>query len=1191
MSSARKVLAFARASYPCEADSNEELSFLRGDVLDIYEIGNDGWWTATLGKHAGLVPQQYLKPVQNVDALLHFIRLYYSNVKNIFAEKNINQQFLQQAQQLMAGGMKHSALVQCLYKCNPYALAQVVKDQLKGQQTSLIPAELYNTIVSMDTSLGGSGYNKQIIAPLNNLLKSKISNLQYLTLSALFRTLGSLTNININLLAYSFGPLILRPEVQNLDTLAKHQKVVNNITLFLIENAGGIFNVPIIRAKTTTNNSSYNSTSYNGAASLSSNTNSTMKAMATNSNQKPRNAALIEPQIMQQQQQTGPNNSSTNGLIYDDNVPMVSPSSITRKSSSNSLRGSIITLEPVQTINQTNGHRSSYMPPPTTVMQPTHVSAPNASIRQSSKPIPPTRTVNKPTPPTRMINKQVSQTKVANSSTTPIIMPNALTTHSRNVNAQKSKQVKDMNRPPNRVAPKAPVSSKNTSRINDNRRDVIDNKNRTFDSLQLPKKKVYSDEHPPTPKPRSVKPSKQAANTVSTLNNNKIHDSRRDVIDNKNRTFDSLYKPQKKIYSDEHPPTPKPRAVKPSKQAANTVSTLNNNNIHNMEVSPVKIEQESIGRKGIKILTSQNVLNSPQESSKYKQLPIKEHAVSPSSRGNKADFLAKANMFSNNNMAQNSHTKVTKEHVVSPSSRGNKADFLAKANMFSNNNMAQNSHTKVTKEHVVSPSSRGNKADFLAKANMFSNNNMAQNSHTKVTKEHVVSPSSRGNKADFLAKANMFSNKPKFERTEIKATHLQKKKSNFGELKTKSSMFQSKPAVQKQIQVQQNKKKWSSSNNTPQQRNVSPIQQQQQQQQQQGVLLNRPISSSSQVPRRNPQSLPSNTTHVSQPPTQGIPLVPPPLPIPAQGMPRMPPPLPVPAQGMPRMPPPLPIPAQGMPRMPPPLPTSAMSSNKSDIVRPPKMQMGDLFAEIRAGRSLKKAAPSTRKGRKQVGGGGGGIMAQMLKRQEQMKAKRLKRKGGKRLTGIDYGFTESIITESVGKNTNNNTSSNVTKKPLKKKNAPVVPKRRSTLKGRGKPTPPKRSVVNAPRGMPRPMLMARPPPPLPLNSGRPPPPLPINSGRPPPPLPINNTLPPPRPVMTGGMGSLLAEIQRGKKLKSVQTTTADERDQKATKKKVGSSGGNGGGVKALIFKRQQKIKGKTKNRKPRGKKRLTGIDF
>ena len=86
------------------------------------------------------------------------------------------------------------------------------------------------------------------MAPLYKLLKSKMANLPYLTLAALFRCLGCLKNVDKRILAYTFGPIVLRPEVQNLDTLSRHQKSVNNFTLFLIENAGRIFNVPIDRA-------------------------------------------------------------------------------------------------------------------------------------------------------------------------------------------------------------------------------------------------------------------------------------------------------------------------------------------------------------------------------------------------------------------------------------------------------------------------------------------------------------------------------------------------------------------------------------------------------------------------------------------------------------------------------------------------------------------------------------------------------------------------------------------------------------------------------------------------------------------------------------------------------------------------------------------------------------------------------
>ena len=189
---ARRVVAFARASYPCEADNEHELSFVRGDVLDIFECGNDGWWTAKLGGREGLVPQQYIKPVQSVDAVLHFIRLYYSDRPNIFIRKDVNADAVQQVNQLLGGGSKHVVLVQHSYKCIAYALAQAVRAEMSKRDRPLIPTSLYNTIVAMDTNLGGSGYVKDTMAPLYKLLKSKMANLPYLTLAALFRCLGSL---------------------------------------------------------------------------------------------------------------------------------------------------------------------------------------------------------------------------------------------------------------------------------------------------------------------------------------------------------------------------------------------------------------------------------------------------------------------------------------------------------------------------------------------------------------------------------------------------------------------------------------------------------------------------------------------------------------------------------------------------------------------------------------------------------------------------------------------------------------------------------------------------------------------------------------------------------------------------------------------------------------------------------------
>ena len=313
-----------------------------------------------------------------------------------------------------------------------------------------------------------------------------------------------------------------------------------------------------------------------------------------------------------------------------------------------------------------------------------------------------------------------------------------------------------------------------------------------------------------------------------------------------------------------------------------------------------------------------------------------------------------------------------------------------------------------------------------------------------------------------------------------------------------------------------------------------------------------------------------------------------PPPLPPQPILSVPPPLP--PQPIARIPPPLPT--QGM-SVPPPLPTS-INANANNTNRSAPIAMGGLLAEIRAGKALKKVAQTRKTPSKNVrkkAGGGGGIMAQMLQRQREMKAKQRQKKGGRRFTGI-------------GEDTVNAVETSVTKKSLKQKSAPQPPRRRS-LKGRGPPTPPKRSVIPAtgiarkppatsfgprggnnmpplPRGMPRSLPMSRPPPPLPLN-GRPPPPLP---------LPTNLNPPAPRPANPpAAFGSLLAEIQRGKKLKSVQTKAKQSSNGNGAKSNSKSKGPaiGGGGLMAAILKRQQKIKSKG-NRNPRGK-RLTGIDF
>ena len=90
---------------------------------------------------------------------------------------------------------------------------------------------------------------------------------------------------------------------------------------------------------------------------------------------------------------------------------MVSPSSISREASSNSLRDSIITLEPIQMDVQSSNDNYLGVSPPTTVMQPMNVSVPQQQ-RQSPKPAPPPR--NAPTPPTRTVMQPMNASVLNN---------------------------------------------------------------------------------------------------------------------------------------------------------------------------------------------------------------------------------------------------------------------------------------------------------------------------------------------------------------------------------------------------------------------------------------------------------------------------------------------------------------------------------------------------------------------------------------------------------------------------------------------------------------------------------------------------------------------------------------------------------------------------------------------------------
>lgn len=56
----------AKAVFDNNGETSEELSFQRGDVLNVIQInpnGLDGWWLCSLNGHVGIAPGNRLKQV------------------------------------------------------------------------------------------------------------------------------------------------------------------------------------------------------------------------------------------------------------------------------------------------------------------------------------------------------------------------------------------------------------------------------------------------------------------------------------------------------------------------------------------------------------------------------------------------------------------------------------------------------------------------------------------------------------------------------------------------------------------------------------------------------------------------------------------------------------------------------------------------------------------------------------------------------------------------------------------------------------------------------------------------------------------------------------------------------------------------------------------------------------------------
>ena len=241
------VLAFATSKYACQADHPEiELSFPARRDLDIYEIGEDGWWTARLDGKEGIVPRDYLQPTSPLTTLVHVIRTHCACIPNIFREQ-VDPNDLNKLENLFSQfESQHVQLVNFLAPCPPHVLAGFLKKTLKTSQTPILPSALYNTFIAMDTAYGGYGFDA---AQISQSFASALNTPQHLWVAAIFHMLATIQTTPRQMLAYTFGPFVLRPDVETMETMTRHQKIVNGAVLFIIEHVEDIFGIKVDRSR------------------------------------------------------------------------------------------------------------------------------------------------------------------------------------------------------------------------------------------------------------------------------------------------------------------------------------------------------------------------------------------------------------------------------------------------------------------------------------------------------------------------------------------------------------------------------------------------------------------------------------------------------------------------------------------------------------------------------------------------------------------------------------------------------------------------------------------------------------------------------------------------------------------------------------------------------------------------------
>ena len=58
------VMAIAKGTYEYVASNETELSFKEGEIMNITDQDDSGWWFAEIGERSGFVPKNYLEVVE-----------------------------------------------------------------------------------------------------------------------------------------------------------------------------------------------------------------------------------------------------------------------------------------------------------------------------------------------------------------------------------------------------------------------------------------------------------------------------------------------------------------------------------------------------------------------------------------------------------------------------------------------------------------------------------------------------------------------------------------------------------------------------------------------------------------------------------------------------------------------------------------------------------------------------------------------------------------------------------------------------------------------------------------------------------------------------------------------------------------------------------------------------------------------